>query len=190
MSKLQVYSLPNLRYYTGDFVLRRKCRDVEAEDIRSDWFQSLVFDMFETLYADSSGVGLAAPQVGMSLRLAVIDIKKDAKNPLVLINPTYEAISTEKVESNESCLSVPLRAGTVMRYKSVRVRALDFNGKPIELVGEKFLANVFQHEIDHLDGILYIDRMESLDKLTVHDGYANSMASKAVRMFDDGKAER
>lgn len=187
MSILQVYSLPNLTYYNDDFVLRRKCRDIRPDEIHSEWFQSLVFDMLETLYSDSSGVGLAAPQVGMSIRLVVIDVKKDAKKPLVLINPTYEAINLEKVESNESCLSVPLRSGKVMRYKSVRVRALDLNGVPFDIVGEKFLANVFQHEIDHLDGILYIDRIDSLDKLVVYDGYANAMANRAVRTLDKGK---
>lgn len=184
MSKLQVYSLPNLMYYSNDFVLRRKCRDVSLEEIHSEWFRSLIFDMFETLYADPSGVGLAAPQIGMSLRIVVIDVKQDAKKPLVLINPTYEPVGKEKAESNETCLSVPLRSGKVMRYKSVRVHALDINGKPIELVGEKFLANVFQHEIDHLDGLLYIDRMDSLDDLTAHEGYANAMAGRAMRVFD------
>ena len=184
MSKLQVYSLPNLMYYSNDFVLRRKCRDVSLEEIHSEWFRSLIFDMFETLYADPSGVGLAAPQIGMSLRIVVIDVKQDAKKPLVLINPTYEPVGDEKAESNETCLSVPLRSGKVMRYKSVRVHALDINGKPLELVGEKFLANVFQHEIDHLDGILYIDRMDSLDDLTAHEGYANAMAGRAMRVFD------
>lgn len=184
MSKLQIYSLPNLMYYNEDFVLRRKCRDVSLTEIHSEWFRSLLFDMFETLYADPSGVGLAAPQIGMSLRVVVIDVKQDAKKPLVLVNPTYEPVGDEKVESNETCLSVPLRSGKVMRYKSVRVHALDANGEPVELVGEKFLANVFQHEIDHLDGILYIDRMGSLEDLTSHQGYANAMAGRAMRVFN------
>jgi peptide deformylase len=184
MSKMQVYALPNMAYYTTDFVLRKKCRDIAENEIREPWFQSLVSDMFETLYADPSGVGLAAPQVGMSIRLVVIDVKRDAKKPIVLINPTYEAIDEEKVESSESCLSVPFHTGKIMRYKSVKVKALDYTGNPIELIGEKFLSNVFQHEIDHLDGILYIDRMPSLEQLETNLGYANLMAKKAIKSFE------
>ena len=180
MSILQVYSLPNLMYYQHDFVLHRKCREIKLEEIHTPWFQSLVSDMFETLYADPSGVGLAAPQIGLSLRLVVIDIKRDAKKPLVLVNPTYEAIGSDTVESTETCLSVPLRSGKVIRHKSVIVRAQDYYGTPIEIKGEKFLSNVLQHEIDHLDGILYIDRMGSLDELITHNGYANSMAKRAI----------
>lgn len=183
MSKLQVYEIPSIDDYMGDFILRKKCRDITADEIHATWFKTLVTDMFETLYADPSGVGLAAPQVGMAVRLVVIDVKRDAKKPIVLINPTYEVIDDEKMESNETCLSVPFRSGKVMRYKKVLVHALDYNGMPIEMVGEKFLSNVYQHEIDHLNGILYIDKMEDIKQLEIHAGYANAMALKAVNTF-------
>ncbi len=183
MPKLQIYAVPDVNGYQGDFVLRKRCRDITAQEIAAPWFKTFVSDMLETLYADSSGVGLAAPQVGVPIRLAVIDVKRDAKKPIVLINPTCEAQGEEKVESNETCLSVPFRSGKVMRHKSVLVHALDYHGMPIEIAGEKFLSNVLQHEIDHLDGILYIDKVEDISQLEVHAGYANAMAKKAIETF-------
>ena len=183
MSNLHIYSLPNLDYYTDDFVLRRKSRILDKAELDKPWFKQLVMDMLETLYADSSGVGLAAPQVGMSIRLVVIDVHKDAKKPFVLVNPTYVPLDDELVPSFETCLSIPLRSGEVKRFKKVLVKALDINGKEIELVGEKFLSNVYQHEIDHLDGILYIDKMDNLECLVSNFGYAASMAEKAFGTF-------
>lgn len=185
MSKLQVYSMPNLEYFSKDFVLRRKSRELDKSELKEQWFINLVKDMFETLYADPSGIGLAAPQIGMSIRLVVIDVKRDTKKPIVLINPIYTALDEEKIPSFETCLSVPLRSGEVQRYKKVSVNALGVDGEPIELIGEKFLANVFQHEIDHLDGILYIDKMADLSTLEKNKGFAYGMSQKAMDSLNE-----
>lgn len=177
---LKVYSMDNIEHYNNDFVLRQKSRNLKIEELETEWINSLVFEMFKTLYSDSSGIGLAAPQVGMLLNIVVIDIKRDAKKPLLLINPTYEPVDKELVISKETCLSVPYFSGEVERFRSVKVDAIDIKGNPIEIIGEKFLSFVFQHEIDHLNGILYIDRILDSSKLTSYSGYCNVMAVKAI----------
>jgi peptide deformylase len=126
--------------------------------------RKLVEDMFETSYA-SQGIGLAAPQVNVSKRLAVIDLSvgKDPKDKLVLINP--EIISSEgKQYEEEGCLSFPEIREKVSRAFKVRVRAQDENGKWFEMDGTELLARCFQHEIDHVDGMLFIFRMSGLKR--------------------------
>jgi peptide deformylase len=124
----------------------------------------LIADMFETTYA-SQGVGLAAPQVGVSKRLTTIDLSmgKEPKDKLVLINP--EIISSEgKVYEEEGCLSFPDISEKVVRAAKVRVRAQDEHGKWFEMDGEDLLSRCFQHEIDHVDGMLFIYRMSALKR--------------------------
>jgi len=124
----------------------------------------LIADMFETTYA-SQGVGLAAPQVGVSRRLTTIDLSmgKDPKDKLVLINP--EIIFSEgKLYEEEGCLSFPDIREKVVRAANVRVRAQDEKGKWFEMDGDDLLARCFQHEIDHLDGMLFIFRMSGLKR--------------------------
>jgi len=126
--------------------------------------RKFVADMFETTYA-SQGIGLAAPQVGVSKRLTVIDLSmgKDPAQKLVLINP--ELISKEgKQYEEEGCLSFPDIREKVVRASKVRIRAQDENGKWFEMDGEELLARAFQHEIDHLDGVLFIFRMSALKR--------------------------
>ncbi len=126
--------------------------------------RKLIGDMFETTYA-SQGIGLAAPQVSVSKRLAVIDLSmgKEPKGKLVLINP--EIISSEgKQYEEEGCLSFPEIREKVVRAAKVRVRAQDENGKWFELDGSDLLARCFQHEIDHVDGMLFIFRMSGLKR--------------------------
>ena len=126
--------------------------------------RKLVADMFETTYA-SEGVGLAAPQVGVSKRLAVIDLSmgKEPKDKLVVINP--EIISREgKVYEMEGCLSFPGITEKVVRAAKVRIRAQDEHGKWFEMEGLNLLARCFQHEIDHVDGMLFIFRMSALKR--------------------------
>jgi|SRR5208283_4138726 len=126
--------------------------------------RKLVADMFETTYA-SQGIGLAAPQVGVSKRLTVIDLSmgKDPAQKLVLINP--EVIFTEgKQYEDEGCLSFPDIREKVVRAAKVRIRAQDEHGKWFETDGAELLARAFQHEIDHLDGILFILRMSALKR--------------------------
>ena len=126
--------------------------------------RKLVADMFETTYA-SQGIGLAAPQVGVSKRLTVIDVSmgKDPKDRLVLVNP--EIISSDgKLYEEEGCLSFPDIREKIVRAAKVRIRAQDENGKWFELDGEDLLARAMQHEIDHLNGMLFIFRMSGLKR--------------------------
>lgn len=126
--------------------------------------QRLIDDMFETMYA-APGVGLAATQVGVAQRLAVMDCADDKSQaqPLVLINP--EMLAPDDPQTmEEGCLSVPGVADKVERYNRLRLRALDRHGRPFELDAEGLLAQAIQHEIDHLDGKLYLDRLSSLKR--------------------------
>ncbi|SEQ32697.1 peptide deformylase [Solimonas aquatica] len=162
--------------------LRQKALPVSVFD---DALQKLIDDMFETMY-DAPGVGLAATQVGVALRLAVMDCSEDREHPqpLVLINP--EILNpAERKEMEEGCLSVPGVGEKVQRYSRLTLRALDRQGKPYELVMEGLNAQAVQHEIDHLDGKLYIDYLSSLkrerlqkklDKLRREDAPAKSAA--------------
>jgi peptide deformylase len=126
--------------------------------------RKLVADMFETTYANQ-GIGLAAPQVNVSKRVTVIDVSmgKNPKDKLVLINP--EIISSEgKLYEEEGCLSFPDIREKVVRAAKVRIRAQDEKGKWFEMDGEDLLARAFQHEIDHLDGVLFLFRMSALKR--------------------------
>lgn len=129
-----------------------------------DKLRSFVDDLFETMYA-SQGIGLAAQQVGVAKRVTVIDLSqgKDAAQKLTLINP--EIISSDgKVYEEEGCLSFPEIREKVSRAAKVRVRAQDLKGKWFEMDGEELLSRCFQHEIDHLDGVLFIFRMSALKR--------------------------
>jgi peptide deformylase len=130
----------------------------------NDELRQLAADLFETMYA-AQGIGLAAPQVGVSKRLTVIDLSlgKDPKQKLVLVNP--EVISSEgKLYEEEGCLSFPEIREKVVRAAKVRIRAQDEYGKWFEMDGEELLSRAMQHEIDHLDGILFIFRMSPLKR--------------------------
>jgi peptide deformylase len=130
----------------------------------NDELRQFVADLFETMYA-AQGIGLAAPQVGVSKRVTVIDLSmgKEPKDKLVLINP--EVISSEgRLYEEEGCLSFPEIREKVVRSAKVRIRAQDVDGKWFEMDGEELLSRAFQHEIDHLDGILFIFRMSPLKR--------------------------
>ena len=125
--------------------------------------QKFIDDMFETMY-DAPGVGLAATQVGIDLRIAVMDAGAEGKpDPQVLINPVIVEAS-DKQEMEEGCLSVPDVADRVQRYNKLKLKAFDRNGKPYEVEVEGLRAQAIQHEIDHLDGKLYIDYLSSLKR--------------------------
>jgi peptide deformylase len=139
--------------------LRKKTPPVQKFDAA---LQKLIDDLFETMYA-APGVGLAANQVGVQLRLAVMDCSDEHDQPLVLINP--EVLETsDRQEMEEGCLSVPDIRDKVQRYNKLKVRALDREGRPFELEAEGLMAQCVQHEIDHLDGKLYIDYLSSLKR--------------------------
>ena len=117
--------------------------------------KELIADMFDTMY-DADGVGLAAPQVGILKRIAVIDITEDRSNPIVLINPEIISADGEQ-RGSEGCLSVPDKVGIVTRPNHVKVVAQDENLETFEIEGDELLARAFCHEIDHLDGHLYVE---------------------------------
>ena len=147
------------RIVTGDDeILRKKCRVVTEFDERL-WL--LLDDMKDTLYK-ADGVGLAAPQVGILRRAAIVletNVPEGEDEYIIeLINPEIISIEGEQT-GPEGCLSVPGRSGIVVRPERVTVRAQNAHGEPIEVTGEGFLARAFCHEIDHLDGILYVDKM-------------------------------
>jgi peptide deformylase len=140
--------------------LRAKARPVGPGD--ADRVRDLAARMLATMYA-APGIGLAAPQVGELLRLAVIDLQKDeTKAPIVLVNPEIVAASAETATREEGCLSLPGQYAEVTRPARVRVRYLDLAGTRQEIEGEGLLSACLQHEIDHLDGVLFIDYLSPL----------------------------
>lgn len=152
MAKLPILTFPNPR-------LRNKAQPVREVDGK---VRQLVADMFETMYA-APGIGLAAIQVDVPLRVVVIDTSDANDSPVCLINPEIlEASGVEQMD--EGCLSVPGFYETVSRAERVRVRALDRDGKPFEIEADGLLAVCIQHEIDHLDGKLFVDYISSLKR--------------------------
>jgi len=139
----------------GDPVLRMKAEPVKDID---DDMRKLAADMLETMY-DAPGVGLAAPQVGEAVRLVVIDV---GDGPEILFNPEIVSCSGEVVDI-EGCLSIPGMQGTVKRAAQVVVTAYDRFGRRLRLMGSDLMAKALQHEIDHLDGVLYIDRAYDIE---------------------------
>ena len=162
--------------YLPDSRLRDVAKPVTHFD---DKLQTLIDDMFETMY-DARGVGLEAPQIGVSLCLSVIDIIGDKENQLVIINPEIIASEGEK-KFEEGCLSVPGAYDTVIRAEKVTIKALDRNGKPFEIEAEGLLAECLQHEIDHMNGKLFIDLLSPLKK---------AMARKKLDKFKRQHARR
>ena len=136
----------------GDEVLGKPCKDVTKMTLRT---KILIDDMLDTMY-EAMGVGLAAPQVGILKRIVVIDV---GEGPIVLINPQIVGTDGEQT-GEEGCLSVPGKSGLVTRPDYVKVKALDEDMKEIELEGNGLLARAFCHEIDHLDGKMYVDLVE------------------------------
>lgn len=145
----------------GDPVLERKCDPVAAFDAQ---LRELVSDMWETMYA-AKGVGLAAPQVGVSKRISVIDVSvgQNEADKIVIINP--EIVTREGSQTGEEgCLSIPGFREPVTRANAVKVRAQNETGETFELEGSELLARAFQHEIDHLDGILFLKHLSALKR--------------------------
>jgi peptide deformylase len=151
----------------GDPVLREPARELTPEEIGSPEIQGLIDDLIETKRA-THGAGIAANQVGEPLRVAVVEVEEGnprypykPPEPLtVIINPTLEPLGEETVEINEGCLSVPDLRGSLPRHLGVRVRYLDREGTEREEVKRGLTAGTYQHEVDHLDGVLFVDRAD------------------------------
>ena len=139
----------------GDRVLNKKSRPVE---VMTPKLRVLIQDMFDTMY-EATGVGLAAPQVGILKRIVVIDVEEEGGEPYVFVNP--EILETSGSQTgDEACLSVPGKAGTVTRPDHVKVKAFDENMEPFVLEADDLLARAICHECEHLDGILYVEHVE------------------------------
>lgn len=156
----------------GHPVLRKVTANLPAEALQSASMQKLIDDMIETM-KEYDGVGLAADQVHESLQLAVLEVAENPRYPdkpkvplTVLVNPRITPMSEEMEDDWEGCLSIPDLRGVVPRYKSVRVQAYDRHGQPLDFVALDFHARVIQHEFDHLNGKVYLDRMRDLTTLT------------------------
>jgi peptide deformylase len=144
----------------GESVLRAEAEAVKAVD---DELRALARDMFDTMY-EADGVGLAANQVGVLKRLVVVDPREEGVTPMALVNPRVVSTGDETDRAEEGCLSIPGLRDVVERRATVVVEALDLDGEPIRIEAEGLLARVLLHEIDHLDGVLFLDRLSPLKR--------------------------
>ena len=166
----------------GHPVLRAKARPIDKAELKSPALQQFIDDLVDTMY-EYSGVGLAAPQVHESVRVfvAMLDGDDDGdgeSDATILVNPEILVVGDQKVEGWEGCLSIPDIRGRVPRAQHIKVSALDRTGKRFELDLTDFAARVVQHENDHLDGVLFFDRMRSLDTLTYLDEFSRYHAKR------------
>jgi peptide deformylase len=166
----------------GHPVLRAKARPLEKAEIRSAAIQQLIDDMLDTM-AEYHGVGLAAPQVheGVRIFVAALDTGDDDEEDgeaIAIVNPEITIVGDDVVEDWEGCLSIPDIRGRVPRAREIRMRALDREGKRVDLTLKDFHARVAQHETDHLDGILFFDRMRTFESLTFLDEYSRYQKDK------------
>lgn len=156
----------------GHPVLRQKASDVEIADIKGGKFRELIDDMVETMHA-YEGVGLAGPQVHLPLRIFVFEVQQRVakkrgieKLPVgVFFNATYEGLGEDRITDWEGCLSVPFLGGEVPRFSKLRLKGIDHKGEPAHIEVSGFTARIFQHEVDHTDGHVYLDRMPDLTTL-------------------------
>ena len=184
----------------GHPVLRARARPIDPGAITSAPVQQLIDDMFETMH-EYQGVGLAAPQIHESVRLFVAGFapaddedEEDAEDRsqvrnvpmMAIINPEITPLSPETVEDWEGCLSIPDIRGRVPRARQILVRAYDRRGKRLEMKASGFTARVIQHETDHLDGVLFFDRMKSFETLTFLDEFGRYWAGADVAVRTDG----
>lgn len=149
----------------GHPVLRQRARELTLDELRSPVIQTLIDDMIETM-RDANGAGIAANQVHEPVRIAVVEVNKNPRYPYkppipltILVNPSIEFLDDEQVDINEGCLSVPNLRGTVKRYVNIRLRYLDRDGNHHHEVLRGLTAGTMQHECDHLDGTLFVDRV-------------------------------
>ena len=161
----------------GHPILRERARELTREDVRSPEIQRFVDDLVETM-RDANGAGLAATQVYEPLRICAIEVGENPRYPYkpripltILVNPVIEPLSDETFLNYEGCLSVPNLRGCVRRFAHVRVRAWDRHGEPWERVVKGISAGTFQHEVDHLDGKIFVDRVEDPTTLATWDNF-------------------
>ena len=161
----------------GHPVLRERAREVDPADVGSAEIQTLITDLIDTM-RHASGAGLAANQIGIPVRVAVIEVNNNPRYPYkppipltVVVNPVIEPIDDELVEINEGCLSVPNLRGNVHRHVNIRVRSLDEHGREHDEIKRGLTAGTYQHEFDHLDGVLFLDRVEDPTTFTTWEQF-------------------
>ena len=169
----------------GHPVLRQKARPLTREELLAPATQQLIDDMIDTM-RDAQGAGLAAIQVYEPVRIAVVEVTQNARYPYkppipltILVNPELTPIEDERFDNYEGCLSVPRLTGYVRRYRSVRVDGFDEHGEPRTWTFTGWPARIAQHEIDHLNGVLYLDRVETRSLSTV-ENYANLWSDQSL----------
>ncbi|MFI2811071.1 MULTISPECIES: peptide deformylase [Microbulbifer] len=168
MAKLEILEFPDPR-------LRQVAKPVETV---TDELRTLLDDMFETMY-EAPGVGLAATQVNVHQRIVVMDVSEDQSEPLVFINPEVEVLDPEIHQYDEGCLSVPGFYETVERPRRVRVKALDRDGEAFAMEAEGLLAVCIQHELDHLDGKLFVDYISPLKRNRIRSKLEKAQRKRA-----------
>lgn len=163
--------------HVGNPLLREVSREVSRDELASPAVQQLIDDLIDTMHA-ANGAGIAAPQVGELVRITTIEVNRNPRYPYkppipltVVVNPVIEFLDDELVEVNEGCLSVPNMRGNVMRHVNIRVRYLDRHGVEHDEVKRGLTAGTFQHEIDHLDGKLFLDRVHDTRSLTTWEQF-------------------
>ncbi|MEX0387086.1 peptide deformylase [Spiribacter onubensis] len=175
MAKREILQYPDER-------LRTRARPVETID---DRVRELVSDMFETMY-DAPGIGLAATQIDVHERIVVMDVSEDGSEPMALINPEIVHRADSREIAEEGCLSIPGYADNVERVDAVRLRALDLDGEPFEVEAEGLMARCIQHELDHLDGRLFIDYLSELKRKRLRRRYEKAARQRAEQTLKTG----
>jgi peptide deformylase len=170
----------------GNPILRKKTAQVSKDFLKSDEFRQLMSDLFDSM-KHYGGIGIAAPQIGEDKQIAIIELMgfnrygEEVNLPLTFfINPEIEFLTTEEQGFWEGCLSVPGLRGFVERPKKVRVKYLNEKGESQELIAEGFLATVLQHELDHLQGVLYVDRVRDPKLLSYQEEFDEYIAEKTI----------
>jgi len=161
----------------GHPVLRQRARELTIDELASPEMQALIDDLIDTMHA-ANGAGIAANQIGESVRIATIHVDHNPRYPYkpqipltVVVNPVIEPLGDDVVEINEGCLSVPNLRGNVFRHVDIRVRYLDRDGNPHDELKRGLTAGTFQHECDHLDGLLFLDRVRDTRTLTTWEQF-------------------
>lgn len=161
----------------GHPFLRERAREVTVDELKSPEVQQVIDDLIDTM-RHANGAGIAAPQIGVGLRITTIEVNENPRYPYkpkipltVVVNPVIEFLDDETVEINEGCLSVPNMRGTVSRYVNIRVRWLDRDGRGYDEIRRGLTAGTFQHECDHLDGKLFLDRVTDTTTLTTWEQF-------------------
>jgi peptide deformylase len=163
----------------GHPTLRRVAKKVDLAELADPIFQQMLDDMFETMY-HAPGIGLAAPQINISKRIFAVDLQDDdaAHGPFVVINPKF-TVTEGEIEATEGCLSVPGMVGEMTRFEHVVCAGFDRHGKKVEFDGTGLFGRCLQHEMDHLDGVLYIDKAKNIRPAETDEEQAEAEAALA-----------